>query len=119
MSPQPIALGTGAARPRCLSMMRIVPITAALLLAAALPAAAQVATGGARSNATSSSSAGATGSAGVNPGVNTGPSSTGGAAASTRAGGGRTGPGSVWLLCLPAGVEAQPFLTGTDISCAP
>ena len=71
----------------------------------------------AKSAATTGSEGGGSGGGGGGSGGGRGGSGSAGATAS---GGSSRGGGSNWVLCPPSGGSGlAPFLTGTDLSCAP
>jgi hypothetical protein len=115
------AAGGGKRRPRFLVSLRPVMrlwIGLAFSVALTAPAAAQAVATTAPAAAGSSASA-------SGPGLSTAPAATVGTSSST-AGSTATAPAAAsnvapaWILCLPPGATGeQPFLEGTDLSCAP
>jgi len=113
-----VTLGTGPSASAVFPASSVAPAAASQATSGTTTGGS--ATGGASS--TSGTAAGASGSPSGTPAV-TGSTSSSRAGSGGSSGGAATAPSisvPAWVLCPPSGASGiQPFLAGTDLSCAP
>ena len=113
-----VTLGTGTSASAAFPAISVAPTAASQATSGTTTGGS--ATGGASS--TSGTAAGASGSPSGTPAV-TGSTSSSRAGSGGSSGGAATAPSisvPAWVLCPPSGASGiQPFLAGTDLSCAP